>query len=280
MTKLMHQFYIGIMSAIVLAVTVYLTYIGISYYNTPIEERFYHPDHEWLKPSGLFGQGLGVIGTLIILFGVVMYIVGKKYGVFERFIRLKYLLEFHIFLCTIGPILILFHTSMKFGGIVSIGFWSMAMVVFSGIIGRYIYLQIPRTISGRELSLNEIHEEQRLAIQKMTSNEEMIQQISALISKYSNPYGWGWKSFLHHRRQKVQILASIPSLHIPTSDQADLRRIIKKEIRMKLRIQRLDLMRKLFKYWHIIHRPFSIIMLIIVIIHVGISFALGYKWIF
>ena len=268
------------MSAIVLAATIYLTYIGASYYNTPLEERFYHPDHVWLKPSGIFGQGLGVIGTFLILFGVVMYVVGKKYGIFERFIRLKYLLEFHIFLCTLGPILVLFHTSMKFGGIVSIGFWSMAMVVFSGIIGRYIYLQIPRTISGRELTLSEIHDEQQLTISKMTSNVDLSLRMTELISKYENPFGWGLKSFLHHRKEKSSILSTINALQIQQKDKSVLRRMVKKEIAMKLRIQRLDLMRKLFKYWHIIHKPFSIIMLIIVTIHIGISITLGYTWIF
>ena len=65
---------------------------------------------------------------------------------------------FHIFLCTLGPILVLFHTSYKFGGLVVISFWSMVAVFLSGIIGRFIYIQIPRTIEGRELSLNEIRE--------------------------------------------------------------------------------------------------------------------------
>ena len=54
--------------------------------------------------------------------------------------------------------MILFHTSFKFGGIVSISFWSMVAVVASGVIGRFIYLQIPRTMQGRELSLNELRE--------------------------------------------------------------------------------------------------------------------------
>lgn len=280
MSKLAHRFYIGIMSAIVIAVTIYLTYIGFSYYNCPLEERFYHPDHQWLKPSGIFGQGLGVIGTLMILFGVVMYIVGKKYGIFERFIRLKYLLEFHIFLCTLGPILVLFHTSMKFGGIVSIGFWSMAMVVFSGIIGRYIYLQIPRSIGGRELSLQEIHEEQKASITKITNDPLAFATIAEIVSHYENPYNWGIKSYFHHQNQKKAIFSNIQSLELASSEKSVLKRLAKKEISMKLRIQRLDLMRKLFKYWHIIHRPFSIIMLVIVVIHVGITIALGYRWIF
>ncbi|MEZ4987706.1 MAG: hypothetical protein R2795_22200 [Saprospiraceae bacterium] len=67
-------------------------------------------------------------------------------------------MEFHIFLCTLGPVMILFHTAFKFGGIVSISFWSMVIVVASGVIGRFIYVQIPRTIEGRELSLAELQE--------------------------------------------------------------------------------------------------------------------------
>tara|TARA_R110000737_G_scaffold104095_1_gene137273 strand:+ start:41905 stop:42747 length:843 start_codon:yes stop_codon:yes gene_type:complete len=280
MNKLTHRFYIGIMSTIVIVVSIYLTYIGYSYYSSPIHERFYHPDHNWLKPSGVFGHGLGFIGTFLILFGVVLYIVAKKYMIFERFVRLKYILEFHIFLCTLGPILVLFHTSMKFGGIVSIGFWSMAMVFFSGIIGRYIYIQIPRNISGRELSLQEIQQDQQLAISKITTDEELKIRVNDLISQYDNPFGWGFKSFLYHRKQKTSMFGQIQQLSFTLQQKSLIRQMVKKEISMKLRIQRLDLMRKLFKYWHIIHRPFSIIMLVIVLIHIGISFTLGYRWIF
>jgi hypothetical protein len=280
MNKLTHRFYIGIMSTIVIVVSIYLTYIGYSYYSSPIHERFYHPDHNWLKPSGMFGHGLGFIGTFLILFGVVLYIVAKKYMIFERFVRLKYILEFHIFLCTLGPILVLFHTSMKFGGIVSIGFWSMAMVFFSGIIGRYIYIQIPRNISGRELSLQEIQQDQQLAISKITTDEELKIRVNDLISQYDNPFGWGFKSFLYHRKQKTSMFGQIQQLSFTPQQKSLIRQMVKKEISMKLRIQRLDLMRKLFKYWHIIHRPFSIIMLVIVLIHIGISFTLGYRWIF
>ena len=45
---------------------------GVPYYMTSIEERFYHPDHDYFKPSGLFGHGLGIVGTLLILIGVLI----------------------------------------------------------------------------------------------------------------------------------------------------------------------------------------------------------------
>ena len=40
--------------------------------------------------------------------------------------------------------LVLFHTAFKFGGIVAVSFWSMVAVFLSGIIGRFIYIQIPK----------------------------------------------------------------------------------------------------------------------------------------
>ncbi|MCK5638323.1 MAG: hypothetical protein KAH67_06390, partial [Flavobacteriaceae bacterium] len=154
--KVIHTLFIIVMVVIVIIATIYLIYTGYSYYHTPLEERFYHPRHSWFKPSGVYGQGLGVIGTFMIVFGVAIYIARKRYGFLSKHIRLKHMLEFHIFLCILGPILILFHTAFKFGGIVSIAFWSMVIVVLSGVIGRFIYIQIPRTIEGRELSLSEV----------------------------------------------------------------------------------------------------------------------------
>ena len=124
MNKLTHSIFIWTMISIVVTVFLYLSYTGYSYYYTALEERFYHPRHDWFKASGLYGQGLGVIGTFLIFFGVTIYILHKRYNILGKRVRLKYLLEFHIFLCTLGPILVLFHTTFKFGGIVSIAFIS------------------------------------------------------------------------------------------------------------------------------------------------------------
>jgi len=39
-------------------------------------------------------------------------------------------------------------------------------------------------------------------------------------------------------------------------------------------------MKQLFKYWHVAHMPFALIMLVIVIIHIAVTLSFGYKWIF
>lgn len=58
-----------------------------------------------------------------------------------------------------GPILITYHTTYKLGGIVAVSFWSMVVVMVSGIIGRYIYVQIPVGISNYEEDLKRLKDE-------------------------------------------------------------------------------------------------------------------------
>ncbi len=282
MNKVVHTVYVWSMVAIVVVVTFYLAFTGYSYYSLPLEERFYHEMYEWFKPSGLFGQGLGVIGTLMIAFGVGIYIARKRYGFMERFIRLKYLLEFHIFLCVLGPILILFHTTFKFGGIVSIAFWSMVAVVLSGVIGRFIYIQIPRTIEGRELSLQEIqkHREELINRIRQHGNEEVEAIVEVLEAKQSNGEATSENPVASpdYKRRRIKGMLSVSSL--PEESRRAILHLVDRELSLEKRVSRLEQMKKLFQYWHVVHMPFALIMLIIVVIHIAVTVALGFRWIF
>jgi hypothetical protein len=156
--------------------------------------------------------------------------------------------------------MILFHTSFKFGGIVSVGFWSMAIVWASGVIGRFFYLQIPRTIEGRELSLLEVQEI------KEKFDVELLEKYNINFSEIST--------------DKISRLKSI-SKNISGKDFRKIKKLIKDEEKIVRRIARLDKMKNIFNYWHFAHLPFALIMIIILLIHVVVvSFWLGYKWIF
>ena len=193
----------------------------------------------------------------------------------SKVIRLKYLLEFHIFLCFLGPILILFHTAFKFGGIVSVAFWSMVAVVLSGIIGRFIYIQIPRTIEGRELSLNEV--------------KEMKTDLSLVLSDKFHVDD----NTIHHfveftkdeksstRKTSIsQLKRILEKQNLPKNDIRKILKMAKHERSLSRKINRLKSMQKLFKYWHVAHLPFALIMLVIVITHIVVTLVFGYKWIF
>ena len=289
MNKTAHRIYLALLSLIVLIVFTLIAIRGYSYYQTSLEERFFHTDDASLKPSGILGHGMGIIGSLCMILGVSLYMARKRYRAFSRLGILKHWLEFHIFLCTLGPVLVLFHTSFKFGGIVAISFWSMVAVFVSGVIGRFIYIQIPHTIEGRELSLNEIREMkgdigQALGA-SLSLDEESRQLIlaSATVSKgiyYPNVvqrYFSQWKE----NRQSVKTVKSVlKKNNIAKRQQSEILKLVKNEISLNRRIERLTLMKNLFKYWHVAHLPFALVMLVIMIIHVAVTIVFGYRWIF
>lgn len=289
MTPLVHRIYIGTLSLIVIAVTIFLWVHGFEYYRTPIQDRFLHPDYEWFKPSGIFGHGLGIIGTLLIVIGVFGYMALKRIRSLSRFGRLKYWLEFHIFLCTLGPVMILFHTSFKFGGIVSVSFWSMVAVVASGVVGRFIYLQIPRSIEGRELSLQEV-QAMKTNLEELLRNTYQMQESSyqAILSSTNTTGHSGGSESIQRIFQKTKedrqairrVSAALRAEGLSKVDQKKIIRLVRNEISLNNRIERLQTMQNLLKYWHIAHLPFALIMLVIMVIHVGITLLFGYRWIF
>lgn len=289
MSRVVHGIYIASLASIVAFTVFFLAYKGVSYYSTSIEERFYHPDHDYFKPSGLFGHGLGIVGTLLMLIGVVSYIARKRLKFLARFGRLKYWLEFHIFLCSLGPVMILFHTAFKFGGIVSIAFWSMVAVVLSGVIGRFIYIQIPRTIEGRALSLGEVQEMKMSVDDKLRNNyqmdEDSYQSVMAAVEvkpkvKGGTLLGSMFRKYIADRRTIRQVKSTLRHNQLSRQDIKQISGLVSSELSLNNRIERLQTMQKLFKYWHVAHLPFAIIMLLIVLLHVGITLAFGYKWIF
>lgn len=288
MSPIVHRVYISTLVTIVASTACFLAYSGYSYYTTPLEERFFHPRHDWFKPSGAFGHGLGIVGTLLILLGVFGYMGIKRTRLLSKMGRLKYWLEFHIFLCTLGPVMILFHTAFKFGGIVSVSFWSMVAVVASGVIGRFIYVQIPRSLEGREFSLQELHAMRKELTESLRTDYGLDEETVRFIEDISEqPVNGGGNLMVQFVRRwmadRRAIRGVVTRLRAKGTDGKivkAIRRNFRKELTLRSRINRLQHMIRLFKYWHVAHLPFALIMLIIMIIHVWVTLAFGYRWIF
>jgi len=289
MSGTVHRIYLGTMALIVLLAIIILTANGLEFYRTGIHDRVIHKDYSTLKPSGLIGHGLGIFGSLFIISGVGLYMARKRYRFLSRTGLLKHWLEFHIFLCTLGPVLVLFHTSWKFGGLVAVSFWSMVAVFLSGIAGRFIYLQIPRSIEGRELSLNEIRtlKNDQAELLKTSHNLEE-EDYNKIIDAVRRKPGKYHKSLIvrfisnssEDRRSVREAGMVLNDIRLPKPDHNRILSLLKSDISINRRIERLDLMQNLFKYWHVAHLPFAMVMLIIMLIHVAVTLLFGYRWIF
>jgi len=284
-----HKIYITILVSIIVFFVIILYIEGHSYYSLGLEERSFHPNHHLLKPSGLVGHGLGVIGSLMILIGVFSYMARKKIRIFHHLGLLRNWLEFHIFLCTLGPLLIVYHTAFKFGGIVAVSFWSMVAVFLSGIIGRYIYIHIPRTIEGRELSIGEIgsmRNELNASLRDTYHVEErlidMMNESYTLRPEVQNET-LIFRLIAHDRLDKAmlrKIKTELKKNNFTGSLYNQVISLFRKEIGLNRRIDMLVSLQNMFKHWHVIHLPFAIIMLVIMIVHVVVAVIFGYRWIF
>jgi hypothetical protein len=289
MPKTLHRIFLGIMVVIVGFAIIFLLINGLEYYRTGLEERAFSPDHDTLKPSGLMGHGLGIIGSLLIIIGVSSYMARKRYRFMSRMGLVKNWLEFHIFLCTLGPVLILFHTAFKFGGLVAVSFWSMVAVFLSGIAGRFIYLQIPRSIEGRELDLNEVRtmKDDLTGTLKSTYglDEKSYLEIAESVEKKTESssrhlLGSIIGNYDDDRKAIQSVRSALRRNNLRGKDYRKIVSLVKTDIKLSRRIEHLDSMKNLFKYWHVAHLPFALIMLLIMVIHVGVTILFGYRWIF
>jgi len=77
-----------------------------------------------------------------------------------------------------------------------------------------------------------------------------------------------------------EIRKDLKPLRLNSKREKEILRLAKSKLVISQRIGMLRTMQKLFRYWHIIHLPFAIIMFLIMIIHIAIAVAFGYIWIF
>ena len=151
----------------------------------------------------------------------------------------------------------------------------MVAVVLSGVIGRFIYIQIPRTIEGRELSLSEVKEMKSDLASILNRDFNLDEETTKMFVNFANE-----SNFTAKKRSVYNLKKTLRQKDIPKAERKNILKMISNEISLSGKIKRLERMQQLFKYWHVAHLPFALIMLIILIIHVGITLAFGYKWIF
>jgi Fe-S-cluster-containing hydrogenase component 2 len=92
----------------------------------------------------------GYIGTALLLISI-MYPIVRRIRSFRVIANAKIWFDFHMMAGTVGPMFIVLHSALKLDNWVSAAFWSMMIVVVSGVIGRYLYTQVPDLVNGREL---------------------------------------------------------------------------------------------------------------------------------
>ncbi len=288
--RILHRVIMTILYSFTLLALTAVAIKGWPYYSLSLEDRSHHEMYELWKPGGLVGHGLGVIGSLLLIL-LLGYLLRKRWRSMQNWGNIRYWLNYHIWMGITGPLIILYHTSMKFGGIVAVSFWSMAAVALSGVLGRYLYLQIPRTRTGVEIGFQELEEQQQrqwIELQSLSGvDTNTIEQIRTHINRddaYLQNRRWSALPALFYKdiKRPLHRIALRRQLKQLTGlDKKQLKPVIEltdQQEKLARRISFLDAAQSMLHHWHVVHRPFAAVMFLIMLVHVSVALLFGYSW--
>jgi hypothetical protein len=279
------------------ALIVGLAVYGFDYYTLGSADRPFSPKHHVLRPSGPIGIKLGFTGLTMFL-AIFVYPLRKKWLWLSRQGSSKHWLDIHVLLGLTAPFVIALHASFKFRGFAGMAFWIMVAVSLSGVIGRYLYGQIPRRLNSAEMSVKDLQEIQaglaeQLKQQRLLPEEgvrsllrlpspERVQDMSIIVAlAYMMALDVG-RAF---RIAKLRRSALAMSQRLTTfggflpTRHAALERAIstaRTEAATTKRILFLSRSQQVFHLWHVVHKPFSYSFAVLAIIHVVVVVTMGY----
>lgn len=278
------KLFLGVLYLATFGLLGYLAWEGSSYYLTALIERPRHPDYWVLKPGGSRGIVYGIVGATMMTV-MLAYTVRKRMRALRRWGGLRYWLDLHIVCGVIGPLFIVLHSSFKVRGLVALSFWSMVAVALSGVLGRYLYLQIPRAASGERLSLGELEgERERLATvlrRDFQMNDESLAGLAQIVAEVV-PRRPGLLALLMRmpfdgfrlRRRLRRYGAQLESL--PRGISKRWTETAWAELVLERRLRILADLQSLFHYWHVIHKPFAVVMYLFMLVHIVVATMTGY----
>jgi len=267
---------------------------GFDYYKLSSIDRPFSPKHHLLRPSGPIGLYLGFMGVALFI-GIFIYPIRKHWAWLGQIGKTRHWLDIHVLMGLTAPFIIAFHSTLKFRGIAGMAFWIMFAVSASGVVGRYLYAQIPRKVSTAELSMKELQElqaqlSQQLAAQHLLPEADLRALLrmpnETFVKKMPTVVALVYMMILdvvrvfRVARLRRHAVGTIQTLFgfMPTGNR-ELEKAIHaaaEEAALSKRVLFLSRSQKVFHLWHVVHKPFSYAFAVLAVLHIVLQFALGY----
>jgi len=296
-TEKRHRVMIALCVAVLSSVVIWVLARGWDYYLLGQMQRPFSPKHAELRPSGTVGLRLGFLG--LFLFGLVyLYPLRKHWRWLSKKGKTRHWLDYHIVLGLVAPAVISLHSSFKFQGFAGMAYWTMLALTGSGIVGRYLYAQVPKSLGAAEMSLKELgdfssqlssklHAQNVLPVPqaellfRLPSKEKVARMpiIVALLWMMAldvvRPFRiWKLRRNAPGAGSRWRTLGGV--LRTRNAELEKAIAMARKQTGLSKKILFLARTERVFHLWHVVHRPFSYTFAILVIIHISVVMLLGY----
>jgi hypothetical protein len=244
-----------------------------------------------LSPKTGYGYLLGIGGALMML-SLLAYPLRKYWRPLQRLGTVRGWFTAHMILGLLGPAAIVVHSNFHLdstNGAVAMAI--MGLVVASGIVGRYVYAQIFEEASGKRLEVNELLHEAQALRAAFGEGMEHAPVIEAELASYetaaadfrnSRTVNLGAMMFLGRRTRASRILVGREA-ELVLSARALRERWTVVELRQQIldvnthfdayfaavqRATRLNVFARIFAFWHVLHMPLFLLLILAAIGHV------------
>lgn len=247
-------------------------------------------EHILTAESGL-GYALGIAGGSMMLL-LLLYPLRKKARFMRHFGPVKYWFRLHMTFGVLGPVCILYHCGFQLGSMNSnVALLCMLIVASSGLVGRYLYMNIHHGLYGSKATLEELRRDaatlkQELA-ERIESAPRLLERLDAFESHALAPdcrtltrglrnlflgfSAWRLRASL---RQciRAEIRRHAEAATLTNAELRALRRSLQQHVSARLesvrKIAGLGLYERLFSAWHLLHFPLFLMLVISGIVHV------------
>lgn len=265
-----------VLGAIVCALAVVLLVRGWSFYKLSLEDRVEHPDYRTLRPSGVVGNGYGWVAALLVVLNL-MYLVRRRLAA-TRLGSMRVWLDIHVFTGLVAATLVTFHSAFQLRTpIATLSAASLGVVVVTGLVGRFLYALTPAADKQRLREAIDDLEEQwpghrdeistaltALPGPVVPANASLARSLLAIPR---------WRRAGRARREALALI-------LPCDGSSEQRKAARRVVSAAAAEAGSSGKAALLRSWRGLHRFFALLMLAAVLLHAGIAWHYGYRWIF
>jgi len=246
--------------------------------------------HVLTAKSGL-GYVLGYLGVGCML-ALLMYPLRKRLKFLSFLGPTKNWFRTHMMLGTLGPLCALYHCNFSPGSVNSrVALFAALSVAGSGFVGRYIYSKIHVGLYGRRATLKELLARVELAAPVASRAAQFVPELNQRLTDFDKtvltapaslvaccvlPFKLAivtrlqyWKLMRFARRRLfVEAMCSRRLEENARRLEKLTRDYVSRHLHEVRRVAEFTAYQRLFALWHVVHRPFFVVLLLSVGVHV------------
>ena len=229
-------------------------------------------EQRYLVAETGMGYWLGIVGGTLMLM-LLIYPLRKRKTQWRYLGTVKFWFKLHMVLGVVGPVLVIFHSGYRLGSLNGrVALFSMVIVALSGQVGRYLYRRIHHGLYGEKIGFEELYQTDNNWLESLSGADSTITglatDLSALEKQLVERHGENrsyW--FMHSMRRRLKTLQKQVKRQVSNKDVI---RLMTARISSLRSICGLGINEILFSYWHILHFPLFIMLVISGLTHVAV----------